>query len=190
MENGKKIVCAFLAICVLTLMFGGCRGYCNMGGLGYTDCTVSGCYLFGKHYPSAEFKRESEACCQAVKENKDALDFAAESLLQYGSKVRVYFVDGAAIVECEDSEIFASIEANKELMSCFDQLAQNPWFAWISPMQFSLSDPDSIYGICVNFNISIPAYDFSAEYITDPEMLKYTGINIVGDWYFTDRMMG
>ncbi len=185
MKNGEKIAAALLALYALSFMLGGC----NMGGLGYTDCTANGCYLFGDHYPSAEFKRESEACCQAVKENKDALDFVAESLLRYGGKVRVCFEDGAAVIECEDSELLNSIEADNELMSCLEQLARNPRFVWIAPMRFSGYEPDSIYGIGVNFSISVPAYGFSAEYITDPDMLKYTGVNIVGDWYFADRMM-
>jgi len=161
-----------------------------MCGLGYTDCTVNGCYLFGNHvYTSAEFQREKDACCQAVKENKDDLDFAAENILRYDGKVSVAFMDGAVKILCDDPEISAAVSSDKELMSCLDQLAHNPRFASIQAMYFSLSSPDSIYGVCVDLYADVPAYVFRTEYITDPEMLIYTGENLVGNWYFSALML-
>ncbi len=190
MKAIKKIICAMFAFCALTLMLGGCGiGYCNMCGLGYTDCTVNGCYFFGNHIPSAEFRNEKDACCQAVKENKDDLDFAAEKIMQYDGKVYVSFVNEAAVVQCDDSVLYAAVTSDEELMSCLDRLAQNTRFEGIHPMQFSLSSPDSIYGICVDLETDIPAYAFRAEYITDPEMLIYTGERIDGDWYFSALLM-
>lgn len=181
-----KIICGMLTLCLLLCMAGGC----NMYGLGYTDCTVNGCYLFGRHViPSDNFAAEKDACLLAIREHREDLDAAAEGLLRHGGMVLVSFDNGTAAIFCDDPELCATVSADSELMSCFDRLAQEPRFVGMNPMQFSLSSPDSIYGICVSLSTDIPAYGFSAEYITDPEMLIYTGENILGDWYFDAYMM-
>lgn len=181
-----KIVCAVSALCLLLCMACGC----NMYGLGYTDCTVNGCYLFGDHViPSAGFSAEKDACLLAVKEHRDDLDAAAEELLRHGGEVSVFFNDGTAVVVCDDPELSAALSADGELMSCLDRLAREPRFTNLLPLRLSLNSPDSVYGICVSMNTDVPAYNFCANYVTDPETLVYYGENILGDWYFSAYMM-